>query len=128
MDLLTSNLSSTLIILAVGIIIGAAISKIFNRSGKTSELQKNLEETKEQFENYQQEVGAHFQTTADLVNKLTESYREVHQHLSQGAQTLAQNTAATLENSQFKALGDNTNEASPSDSNNPTEHEENITK
>lgn len=108
MNFLTSDLPSTLLLIAIGVIIGAALTKILNRGPNASELQQKLEDTEEKFNNYQQEVGNHFQKTAELVNKLTQSYQDVHQHLSEGAQGLAKHTTNALENSSFKALSDNT--------------------
>lgn len=112
MSFLTSDLPATILFIAIGIIIGAALSKILNRGPKTAELQQKLEDTQEQFDSYQKEVGTHFQKTAELVNQLTQSYREVHEHLSKGAQELAQNTPDTLNSSEFKALSDQ-NSAKP---------------
>lgn len=37
---------------------------------------------------YRREVADHFVTTAELVNRLTDSYKEVFDHLRQGAETL----------------------------------------
>ena len=106
MSFLTTDLPSTLLLIAIGVIIGAALTKILNRGPNPAELQQQLEDTQDQFASYQKEVGGHFQKTADLVNNLTNSYQEVHQHLSLGAQKLAQSTPETLENTQFKALSD----------------------
>jgi uncharacterized membrane-anchored protein YhcB (DUF1043 family) len=39
---------------------------------------------------YEDEVVEHFTETAKLLNHLTESYREVHNHLAQGAANLCQ--------------------------------------
>jgi uncharacterized protein len=41
------------------------------------------------FEAYQNEVVTHFNTTASLVKKLTQSYQDVQEHLSDGANRLA---------------------------------------
>lgn len=106
MSFLTSDLPSTLLLIAIGVIIGAALTKILNRSSNATELQQKLEDTEEKLNNYQQEVSNHFQKTAELVNKLTLSYQDVHQHLSQGAQGLVKQTTETLENSSFKSLSD----------------------
>lgn len=118
MSYLTSDLPSTILFIAIGVIIGAALSKILNKGPKTAELQQKLEDTQEQFDSYQKEVGTHFQKTAELVNQLTQSYREVHEHLSKGAQELAQNTPDTLTGTDFKALSDqSTSETNAPDKN-----------
>jgi len=101
---LTSDLPSTLLLIAIGIIVGAALTKILNRGPNSAELQQKLEDTQEQFNQYQNNVSEHFQKTAELVNNLTQSYQDVHHHLSKGAQSLAQNTPNALESNAFKSL------------------------
>jgi uncharacterized membrane-anchored protein YhcB (DUF1043 family) len=115
MSFLTSDLPTTLLLIAIGVIIGAALTKILNRGPKPAELQQKLDDTQDQFNSYQKEVDKHFQKTAELVNNLTNSYQEVHQHLSSGAQNLAQHTPETLESSQFKALSDDNTAKSASE-------------
>src|SRR5690625_7534129 len=39
-------------------------------------------------QHYRDQVSAHFQRTAELVNELTSNYRAVHNHLAQGARDL----------------------------------------
>lgn len=51
--------------------------------------QQRLDELQERFDNYQTDVITHFNTTAALVNKLTQSYQDVQQHLADGADQLA---------------------------------------
>lgn len=107
MSFSTSDLPSTLLLIALGVIIGAALSKILNRGPSVTELQQKLEESQDQLDQYRQDVDRHFQTTAELVNNLTQSYRAVHEHLSQGAQKLTSHASSnTLESTQFKALSD----------------------
>lgn len=76
--------------LIVGAIVGAAIAQ---RSGGTQRTQQQLEnqltELREQAQSYQHEVSEHFTETAQLLNQLTASYRDVHNHLARGAQSLA---------------------------------------
>lgn len=107
MNFFTADLPSTLLLIGLGIVIGAALTKILNRGPNSTELQQKLEDTEEKLNNYQEDVSNHFQKTAELVNKLTLSYQEVHQHLSQGAQGLAKYSTNALENNSFKALSDN---------------------
>ena len=51
--------------------------------------QQRLDELQERFDNYQTDVITHFNTTATLVNRLTQSYQDVQQHLADGADQLA---------------------------------------
>lgn len=106
MSFSTSDLPTTILFIAIGVIIGAALSKILNRGPSATELQQKLEESQEQLNKYQKDVDSHFQKTAELVNNLTESYRAVHEHLSQGAQKLTHHSSNTLESTQFKALAE----------------------
>ena len=76
--------------LIIGAIIGAAIVQ---RTGSSQQTQRQLEtqlsDLQQQAQNYQHEVTEHFNETAELLNQLTSSYRDVHNHLAKGAQTLA---------------------------------------
>jgi uncharacterized membrane-anchored protein YhcB (DUF1043 family) len=47
-----------------------------------------LEQVMQDRKAYEDDVVEHFTETARLLNNLTESYREVHNHLAQGAATL----------------------------------------
>ncbi len=71
-----------------GIIIGLILARVMRRAapGKT---QRQLDDLQERFDSYQSEVVTHFNTTANLVKKLTQNYQDVQQHLSQGAERLA---------------------------------------
>ncbi|HEX8592539.1 MAG TPA: DUF1043 family protein, partial [Pseudomonas sp.] len=48
-----------------------------------------LDDVQERFDNYQNEVVTHFNSTANLVQKLSQSYQEVQEHLAEGANRLA---------------------------------------
>ncbi|MEO0442113.1 MAG: DUF1043 family protein [Pseudomonadota bacterium] len=86
---------TTLIIAAViGFVIGCITGAIALRYTSPKELQKRslatkLQDTEEQLKVYQQEVTDHFAQTAKLVNHLTQSYRDVHEHLASDALKLA---------------------------------------
>ena len=74
----------------LGAFIGFFISQ---KTGASLENQRQMEnqfkDMQQQQENYQQEVSEHFVETAELLNQLTNSYRDVHNHLAKGAQKLA---------------------------------------
>ncbi len=74
---------------AAGIAFGAIIYH-FTRgdSGSKSKLEHEIDDLQVEYEQYKENVGTHFARTAELVNQLTESYRDVHAHLASGAQTL----------------------------------------
>nr|WP_239482178.1 DUF1043 family protein [Pseudomonas insulae] len=77
----------TLTLLA-GIAIGFVVARLLP-SAAPNRTQRQLDEMQERFDTYQREVVTHFNTTASLVKKLTQSYTEVQEHLSDGANRLA---------------------------------------
>ena len=93
----------------LGVIIGYLASKKMGASLKEQALlQQQIEELQNQQQNYRSEVSDHFAETAQLFNQLTNSYRNVHNHLAEGAQTLAgesdTNTLAALSDESRSAL------------------------
>lgn len=78
---------------AAGIGFGALIYH-FTRPDSGSKSQKlaaRIDEVERVHQKYEEDVANHFVQTADLVNRLTESYRDVHAHLAEGAQSLCGN-------------------------------------
>ncbi|RJG11879.1 DUF1043 family protein [Pseudomonas cavernicola] len=74
--------------LLAGITIGFLVARLVPNAAP-SRTQRQLDEIQERFDSYQSEVVTHFNTTANLVKKLTQSYQEVQEHLSEGANRLA---------------------------------------
>ncbi len=75
--------------LAIGLVIGIFIGRTL--SGATKQRQTLTEELRKkdnELKTYQHKVTEHFITTSELVNNLTHSYKEVHQHLADSAMTL----------------------------------------
>lgn len=74
--------------LVVGIAVGFLLARLAPNAapGRT---QRQMDEMQARFEAYQSEVVTHFNTTASLVKKLTQSYQDVQDHLSEGANRLA---------------------------------------
>jgi uncharacterized membrane-anchored protein YhcB (DUF1043 family) len=58
------------------------------------QLETRLHELMQQQQDYQHEVSEHFIETGVLLDQLTSSYRDVHNHLAQGAQRLASEQAS----------------------------------
>lgn len=73
-----------------GAAIGLVIGYLLGRMGRSNQdaMRKELDDAHAELAQYKEQVTEHFETTADLVNGLTEQYRQVHQHLASGAQTL----------------------------------------
>ncbi len=81
------------IIVTLAFLLGGAFGCIVTwlvsgRQGRTRQLQLELEELKERFSEYRDQVTRHFMRTSDLVQEMTQSYRAVYEHLASGAQSL----------------------------------------
>ncbi|KFX68413.1 cytochrome D ubiquinol oxidase subunit III [Pseudomonas taeanensis MS-3] len=74
--------------LVAGVAIGFLIARLAPNAapGRT---QRQLDDMQARFDAYQSEVVTHFNTTANLVKKLTQNYQDVQEHLSEGANRLA---------------------------------------
>lgn len=80
----------------IGVLIGWFISYVMRGSNSAAKLQAELDELQEVHAKYKEDVDRHFVQTSNLVNNLTQSYKEVHAHLSQGAQTLCSDDLAQM--------------------------------
>jgi uncharacterized membrane-anchored protein YhcB (DUF1043 family) len=97
--------SNIWIIGVVALAIGGLIGFLIGRSDGDSNEKEKLEDVKQELESYKTQVAGHFEETADLVNKMTESYRGVYQHLATGAQALCDaDTARSIESSMTPQL------------------------
>lgn len=75
--------------LAVGIIIGVVFAGRRNTSpSHVHELENQIRSLKENHSDYKDSVSDHFSMAVELVQHMTESYKEVYQHLATGAQDL----------------------------------------
>ncbi len=82
--------------LAVGIIIGVVITSRLNTSpARVQELENQIRTLKESHNSYRDNVSDHFSMTAELFQHMTESYKEVYQHLATGAQELCSHEVAS---------------------------------
>ncbi|WP_018013747.1 YhcB family protein [Teredinibacter turnerae] len=73
------------IVLCVGALLGALISRTFLPPEQKRDLEQSLQLTRQELSQYQQDVAQHFAETSKLVHNLTQSYKEVHEHLAKGA-------------------------------------------
>jgi uncharacterized membrane-anchored protein YhcB (DUF1043 family) len=74
--------------LVAGVAIGFLVARLLPNAAP-NRTQRQLDDIQERFDSYQNEVVTHFNTTATLVKKLTQSYQEVQDHLADGANRLA---------------------------------------
>ncbi len=78
-------------LLVAGIVIGLLIGRRQSPSSqKHREVERKLDQVLQDKKVFEDEVVEHFSETAKLLNNLTESYRDVHNHLARGAANLCQ--------------------------------------
>jgi uncharacterized membrane-anchored protein YhcB (DUF1043 family) len=58
---------------------------------RRQQLQERCDALQRELDDYRGEVGKHFLRTSELVQKMTDSYREVYEHLATGSQALCRN-------------------------------------
>lgn len=85
-------------IIVVALAVGAFVYGMYmGRSGttesesskaKTRALEGELSTMKDEFSQYREDVNSHFQTTAELIQQMTDSYKAVYRHLASGSQQL----------------------------------------
>jgi len=87
--LATSTLLIGLLCLAIGLVIGFVMARTLHpKERERKDLEEKLQQSQDQIKDYQQEVTEHFMKTSELVNNLSHSYRDVHEHLATGAMRL----------------------------------------
>ena len=75
--------------LITGLIVGLLVGRRTSDGAKQHrDLALKLDQVMQDKKSYEAEVVEHFSDTAKLLNNLTESYREVHNQLAQGAEKL----------------------------------------
>lgn len=81
--------------LAIGVLLGMLFASRLNISpARVQELENQIRELKDIHNNYRESVSHHFSMTAELFQHMTESYKEVYQHLASGAQELCNSDVA----------------------------------
>ena len=84
-------------LLILGLAIGMLLGRRTSTAGqKYREVERKLDQVLQDKKAYEDEVVEHFSDTAKLLNGLTESYRDVHNHLAKGAATLCQGEGPVL--------------------------------
>ncbi len=81
--------------LAIGVVIGVVFANRLGTSpARVQELENQIRQLKQDHSDYRDDVSDHFSMTAELVQHMTESYRDVYQHLANGAQDLCSSEVA----------------------------------
>lgn len=74
--------------LIIGAVAGAIVGRAWIAPEQHKEIEQRLTDAKRELDSYQQDVAHHFSETAQKVRELTQSYRELHEHLALGAMQL----------------------------------------
>jgi len=85
-----------LLILLLGLLAGIGAGYvIFQNIERRKSGGKTAAELKQEHEAYREQVQQHFSKTSDLFQNMTMQYRELYDHLSEGAQSLCESTPAS---------------------------------
>lgn len=88
-DMIITLIVVGLIALMVGFFIGRVFSGRNNAANKQTEAAlKEAEAAQKALADYKETVSTHFGKTADLVDNLTQSYKDVYEHLGNSAKSL----------------------------------------
>lgn len=87
-EILITLVIVSLIALVVGFFIGRNIGGSSSDSQALKEAQQALQVSEQALAEYQSNVSEHFGKTADLVDNLTQSYKDVFEHLGGSAKSL----------------------------------------
>jgi uncharacterized protein len=87
--LTTTTLLIGLISLSFGLVVGFVLARTLHpQARERMDLEDQLQKSQDQIQDYQQEVTEHFTKTSELINSLSHSYRDVHEHLATSAMRL----------------------------------------
>lgn len=77
------------VVFFAGLALGVGLAYLFVPGRKRQrQLLEELQREREAHSDYRHGVAEHFETTAELVNNLTQSYKAVYRHLAEGAHSL----------------------------------------
>ncbi|RLP53641.1 MAG: DUF1043 family protein [Ketobacter sp.] len=83
--------SVTLVAFLAGLVLGAlGCFLIMNKAKTQSNIEQQLRELQEEFTAYRENVNTHFNSTAEMVNTLTQNYLAVQKHLETAADSFAE--------------------------------------
>jgi hypothetical protein len=89
LEIISASPGFTAALLLTGLALGLLIARLVLPGPKrVRELEDQLEKAHKEHQAYRGCVTTHFRTTAELVGKMTDSYKAVYDHLAHGSQTL----------------------------------------
>lgn len=92
LPVLTSVLS-----FAIGIGIGILLQRyVLSRGTHVAQLEKELDQVKGELLQQKEALQQHFQKSADLTQNLTQSYKELYEHLAKGSHIFTEQPLADL--------------------------------
>lgn len=78
-----------------GAILGVLIYRLVrNDASRSARVEQQMDDLQQKHTHYQAQVSDHFVQTAHLINRLNEDYRDIHNHLAQGATELCNEDSA----------------------------------
>ncbi len=78
-----------------GAILGVLIYRLVrNDASRSARVEQQMDDLHQKHTRYQAQVSDHFVQTAHLINRLNEDYRDIHNHLAQGATELCSEDSA----------------------------------
>lgn len=78
-----------------GAILGILIYRLVRSdASRSARVEQQMDDLQQKHTRYQAQVSDHFIQTAHLINRLNEDYRDIHNHLSQGATELCSEDSA----------------------------------
>ena len=94
----------------IGACVGALLYKFTGPDSPSRKMRERAERAEEELKRYQQDVTHHFADTSKLVNNLTQSYRDVYEHLANSALKLTTPALSRqiLESAERQLLADDT--------------------
>jgi len=78
-----------------GAILGVLIYRLVRSdASRSARVEQQMDDLQQKHTRYQAQVSDHFVQTAHLINRLNEDYRDIHNHLAQGATELCSEDSA----------------------------------
>lgn len=93
---MADSINLILIFLAGGVTGALCAWLLIPARRQTAQLRQERDAAKAELQHHREEVDEHFLRTAELVNSMTQSYRQVHEHLSDGARKLCSDEGRRL--------------------------------